>query len=37
MSRAKTRKGDTTANLGFEAKLWAAAALLRRLIVGSCD
>jgi type I restriction enzyme M protein len=29
MSRAKTRKGDTTANLGFEAKLWAAADALR--------
>jgi type I restriction enzyme M protein len=29
MAKPKTRKSDTTANLGFEAKLWAAADALR--------
>jgi type I restriction enzyme M protein len=29
MARAKNSKNDTTANLGFEAKLWAAADALR--------
>src|SRR5487761_2441136 len=29
MARTKTIKNDTTANLGFEAKLWAAADALR--------
>lgn len=29
MARTKTKKNDTTANLGFEAKLWAAADALR--------
>jgi len=29
MPRANTKTGDTTANLGFEAKLWAAADALR--------
>jgi type I restriction enzyme M protein len=29
MAKGKTRKADTAANLGFEAKLWAAADALR--------
>src|SRR5688572_10931362 len=29
MARTQTKKKDTTANLGFEAKLWAAADALR--------
>jgi len=34
--KVSTRKGATTANLGFEAKLWAAADALRdRLLTGT--